>query len=223
MNKYLFIFVVLLSGCANVNTSNDIFLDESKLENASADHLNLAILYLQQNKMAIALEEANKSLSFKPNNPDAFNARALIYMTAKENNKAEDDFIKSIKLAPTKSSFKNNYAWFLCYAKKDYNSALPILNDVLQDAYYETPTKAKLTLSYCYKEMGNLVDSNNVLQSLLNANSTDLDVLFQLLELSILQNDYDNFIKYKKQIKVILADSKVSIMPKQQQMLDHYK
>ena len=110
--------------------------------------MQLAVEYYQQGQAKVALEEIRQVLLIAPDTSDAYSLRALISMDANDNQPAEEDFLRAIKLAPANSDLGNNYGWFLCQTGRE-KLALTYFERVLKDPNYPTPSKVLNNAGVC--------------------------------------------------------------------------
>jgi len=114
----------------------------------AAIRLQLGISYFQQDQLATALKELNNAISLDPTLSDAFAVRALVYMQLKDNNSAEQDFQKVMKMAPNSLDNINNYGWFMCQTGRE-KQAMEMFERVIQDHNYPQPTKVFNNAGLC--------------------------------------------------------------------------
>lgn len=149
-----------------VNTENP------DVQRRAAIRLQLAIEYYQQGQHKLALEEIKHVLLISPSLLEAYSLRALIQMDLGDTQRAEENFVHALKLAPNNSEVANNYGWFLCQNGRE-KQAMPYFEKVLRDRTYPTPVKAMSNAGVCslrlkditnaerYFLLGFAEDSNN--------------------------------------------------------------
>lgn len=143
---------VLLAGCASgpmeskeeLRTSSD----QSEDQKRARIRLQLAIGYYEQRQMNVALDEIKRALQADPNLADAYSVRGLIYMDMGENRLAEDNFLQSVKLAPSNPELTNNYGWFLCQTGRE-RQAMSYFESALNNRTYQSPAKALNNAGVC--------------------------------------------------------------------------
>lgn len=155
---------VILSGIVTACTTT---YDTTKLNSPSSDtpvqssdsdraaiRLQLGISYLQQNQLATALKELNNAIAIDSDMTDAYSVRALVYMQMHEDNLAEQDFLKVMKMTPHNPDNMNNYAWFLCLNGRE-TQAMTMFDQVIKDRAYTQPVKALNNAGLCSLKMKN--------------------------------------------------------------------
>ena len=157
------LFALCLSSCASSK------LDSMPLENnpsaasleqqkRAAIRLQLAVDYYQQGQHKVALEEIRQALVVSPDLVDAYSVRALIFMDLNDKQRAEDNFLHALKLAPNNSDLLNNYGWFLCQNGKEKES-IQYFEKVLKDTSYPTPVKALGNAGVCSLRLKDAVNA----------------------------------------------------------------
>ncbi|HEV2612349.1 MAG TPA: type IV pilus biogenesis/stability protein PilW, partial [Noviherbaspirillum sp.] len=142
----------LLAGCASgpmeLNEELKTSSDQSEDQKRARIRLQLAIGYYEQRQMNVALDEIKRALQADPNLADAYSVRGLIYMDMGENRLAEDNFLQSIKLAPSNPDLTNNYGWFLCQTGRE-RQAMSYFESALNNRTYQSPAKALNNAGVC--------------------------------------------------------------------------
>ncbi len=124
----------------------------------AAIRLQLAVDYYQQRQYKVALEEIRQALLVSPDLVDAYSVRALIFMDLNDKQRAEDNFLHALKLAPTNSDLANNYGWFLCQNGKEKES-IQYFEKALKDPSYPTPAKVLSNAGVCSLRLKDIVSA----------------------------------------------------------------
>ncbi len=151
---------LLLAGCAGPAVVQDGAAQRavsqqtttSSIQNRAKIHTELGALYLGSGRFGIAQEEAHLAVSADPDYAPAYNLLALVHMNLKENAAADEEFQKSLKLAPNDPETNNNYGWFLCQTDRPQQSVSHFMA-AIKNPLYSTPTKAMTALGICYLKM----------------------------------------------------------------------
>lgn len=148
---------VLLSACSSLKSSNS--MDDEKIVAGNPDvqrrvsiRMQLAVDYFKEGQFKSALEEIRYVIGISPQLADAYSLRALIQMEMNDPQRAEENFLHALKLDPSNSEIRNNYAWFLCQNGRE-KQALPIYDRIMMDRSYPTPVKAILSAGVCSLRM----------------------------------------------------------------------
>ena len=124
----------------------------------AAIRLQLAVDYYQQGQHKVALEEIRQALVVSPDLVDAYSVRALIFMDLNDKQRAEDNFLHALKLAPNNSDLSNNYGWFLCQNGKEKES-IQYFERVLKDTSYPTPVKVLGNAGVCSLRLKDVINA----------------------------------------------------------------
>lgn len=134
---------VVLSACAVVPAAGS--LDDLKTSSDQTDadkrarvRMELAAGYFSRGQSATALDEVKLALSARPDLPEAFNLRGLIYAALGEPRLAEDSFKRALQLAPRDADVMHNYAWFLCQSSRLPESEALFRQTLSQPQYRDT-------------------------------------------------------------------------------------
>jgi type IV pilus assembly protein PilF len=132
--------------------------NDNPVQGSAADRANirlqLAISYLQQDQLPLALKELNNAIAIDDNLADLYAVRALVYTQMRDANKAEQDFQRVMNMAPNNLDNINNYAWFLCMHDKE-QQAMSMFDRVLEDRTFTQPVKALNNAGLCSLKMKN--------------------------------------------------------------------
>lgn len=147
-------------------------------------HTDLGAAYLQDGKMAIALEELRMATTADPGYAPAYNVLGLIHMYLRENLLAEDSFRQALRLAPDDSDILNNYGWFLCQTSREKESVAYFLK-ALKNPLYSTPIKPYLNAGMCSARARDDVAAEDYLIKALRYEAKHPQALFELAEINL--------------------------------------
>ena len=154
---------MLLSACSSLKSSNS--MDDEKMVAGNPDiqrrvsiRMQLAVDYFKEGQFKLALEEIRNVISLSPQFADAYSLRALIQMEMSDPQRAEENFLHALKLDPSNSEIRNNYAWFLCQNGRE-KQVLPLYDRILLDRSYPTPIKAMLSAGVCSLRMKDITNA----------------------------------------------------------------
>jgi type IV pilus assembly protein PilF len=116
----------IVSGCAMpTQQSADAGARERVTESDQTDadrrirvRMELAAGYYSRGQFDTALDEVKMALALKPDMPEAFNLRGLIYQSLGEDRLAEDNYKRALQLNPRDPDTMHNYGWFLCQRQR---------------------------------------------------------------------------------------------------------
>lgn len=111
----------LLAGCAGGGTAatpaaQENYTDSDEPENRkrATNRLRLAVLYFQDGKYNIALDEVKQAILADPGWFEGYNMRGLIFMRTNDFPAAEASFQKALSINPTSPDLRHNYGVMLC-------------------------------------------------------------------------------------------------------------
>lgn len=183
MKVVLLLIALLLSGCGGMKPQ------DNNTDKSAKVHTELAGLYFERDRMGVALSEIALALQADPNYAPAFNVRGLIYMSLREDQKADADFLQSLRLDKTSSETQNNYGWFLCQRGKEKESIGHFMA-ALENPLYATPERAYLNAGLCAQKTGDIKEAEDFLQRALRLQPEFSQALQAMAELKFSQGDY---------------------------------
>lgn len=144
---------ILLAGCAARPSAPPLdervsSFDKTDSQKRAGIRLQLAVGYYQQGQMNVALDEVKQALQLDPDSADAHSMAALIYMDMGETSRAEENFLRALKLAPNDPDLSNNYGWFLCQNGRAGQS-IAYFETALRNKMYQSPAKALNNAGAC--------------------------------------------------------------------------
>lgn len=112
--------------------------DQTDADKRARVRLELAAGYFARGQATTALDEVKLALAARPDLPEAFNLRGLIYAALSEPRLAEDSFKRALQLAPRDADAMHNYAWFLCQSSRFVESDALFRQALAQPQYRDT-------------------------------------------------------------------------------------
>ena len=153
--KHALWFCLVLAGCAGA-PSNPVSSEQAVSQqvahgdarNRAKVHTELGSLYLQDQRFAVAIEEARIALAADSSYAPAYSLLALVHMFLQENGVAEENFRRALSLAPGDPEINNNYGWFLCQTGREKQS-IDHLMAAVKNPLYATPARPLTNLGIC--------------------------------------------------------------------------
>ncbi len=179
----LLMLFVALSGCA---TSSE---PDERARNIAKVHTELAAAYFERKQYAVALQEVGVAMQVDPTYAPVYNLSGLIRMALREDEQAEADFSRGMKLEPDNSEMHNNYGWFLCQRGREKESIQHFLT-ALKNPLYATPETAYANAGICTRKTGDLQMAESYLQRALILHPDMSDALYGLADVSYAKGDY---------------------------------
>ena len=187
-----FLLALSMAGCvtqSNVGYGSKPQHAISREEASARIHTELAAQYYDRGQLGVALEELSVALQSKPDYASAYNVRGLVHMALHEDQQADEDFQRSLRLDSTDSNAHNNYGWFLCERGKVSDSIKHFMA-ALKNPLYSTPGRAYLNAGLCSMKAGNAKDAEEFLQKALTAQPNMPEALLGLANLYFTKADY---------------------------------
>lgn len=187
----LFLVFVLLTGCSSTGggSAGTPRQDTTRAQAIARIHTELAASYYERAQYAVALQELSLAMQVDENFAPAFNVRALVREALREDDKADNDFRRSIDLDSANSETRNNYGWFLCQ-RGQLKEGIQQFQAALNNPLYATPELAYANLGMCSKKAGLINEAEINLQRALILRPGMLDALYGLAGLSFDKGDY---------------------------------
>lgn len=208
----LILAVWLLSGCASDGggSAGTPVEATTRAQAIAKIHTELAASYYERKQYGIALQEIEVALKSESGYAPAFNMRGLIRMDLREDEKADEDFRRSLQLDKNDSSAHNNYGWFLCKTGRE-KEAIPQFLDALKNPLYATPETAYVNAGVCSQKIGKLKEAEDFFQRALARKPNYSDALYGLADLSYTTQDYAGaksyFLRFLKNSPELTAES----------------
>jgi tetratricopeptide (TPR) repeat protein len=148
-------FALVLSGCKHIPTEK---------EQASAEiHYNLGVQAQQSGNVQEALSEYQRAVELDPENADAQNALGLVlHLSFRRPAEAIRAYQKAIEVRPNFSEAKTNLA-NVHLDQGQYDEAIKLYEQVLNDMLYPTPYIAQGNLGWAYYKKG---DTDKALENI---------------------------------------------------------
>jgi type IV pilus assembly protein PilF len=183
----LLLVVLLLTACTSPQGPGP--LDPTHAQASAKIHTQLAASYYDRTQYGVALQEVAAALRAESDFAPAYAVRALIHMALHEDDKANADFLRSLRLDSTNSDTHNNYGWFLCQRGKT-KDAIRQFQDALSNPLYTTPEMAYANLGNCYKVAHQFKEANENLQRALLLHPDMPQALYGLADLNFANGHY---------------------------------
>ena len=159
-------FLMVMSGCSNTpsNVGSQVDMltasDETDGQKRAKIRLELALGYLEQGQVTIALDETKQAIAADPNSADGYNLRGLIYMRLNDMGLARDSFARALVLNPRDGNVLHNYGWLSCQESR-YVESLGYFDRALSSPAYIGQAKTQLTKGICQLRMGDKLQAEN--------------------------------------------------------------
>jgi type IV pilus assembly protein PilF len=127
--------------------------DQTDVERRARVRMELASGYYSRGQLETALDEVKLALAAKPDLPDAYSLRALIYQSLGDDRLAEENFRRALQLAPGDPNTMHNYGWYLCQRNR-LNEAQAQFQQAIATPRYAGLARSLMTQGICYTRAG---------------------------------------------------------------------
>jgi type IV pilus assembly protein PilF len=143
--------------------------DQTEPDRRARVRLELASGYYSRGQFETALDEVKLALLVRPDLPDAYNLRGLIYQSLGDDRLAEDSYKRALQINPQDADAMHNYGWFLCQ-KQRIPEALVQFQQAIATPKYAGLPRSLMTQGICQARAG---DAANAERSLARAYELD--------------------------------------------------
>ena len=173
-------------------------------------HTDLGAAYFSSGQLGVALEELNVAIRADSSFAPAYNMLGLVYMTLREDDKAEENFRRSLSLSSTDSDTHNNYGWFLCQRGKIDDSIRHFMA-ALKNPLYATPEKSYLNAGICARKKNDDAEAEEFLLKAIKLQPRHPQALFHLADINFKRGNYSESRKFINQFFQIAAPTPESL------------
>ena len=197
MRLLLVLLAVVFYGCANRAPSAPPVLEAKKqtateiaadARNRAVIHTQLAANYYSRRQYDVTLDELKIATTSDPKYVLAYNLFGLTYMELGEDQLAEENFAKALRLAPNNPDINNNYGWYLCNRKREKESIAYFLV-AAKDPLYQQPHKPLNNAGICSRRIGENDQAEEYFRRALRIAPDDPNIHLQLAELNYSRNN----------------------------------
>ena len=184
----LAVLALVLAGCDSlpqkdsagpVTESVSMVGEPTDARNRARVHAELAALYYGRGSMAIALEELRIAAAADPNYPLTYSLFGLVYMDLRENQLAQSNFERALRLSPTDPDINHNYGWFLCQTGRE-NESIKYFMQAVRNPLYPAPWRSYSAAGVCSLRKNNLKQAEDFFQHALKQEPDEPGSLLQL-------------------------------------------
>lgn len=152
-------------------------------------YTNLAVSYMRENRLDIALQEGKKAIAADPKNANAHNVMGLIYQRLGQNGLAENHFKRAIAIDPHNFYALNAYGSFLCQLSR-FDQALVQFDNAVKNPLNRVREVALTNAGICAYSSGDKDKADVYLRDALNNNGRHAPALAQMAEVNYDRGDY---------------------------------
>ena len=203
--------LLLLAACAAQPPATET--RESRPANEPGDptrraqvRMELAGLYFGRSQFTTALDEIKQALQARPDLPDAYSLRALVYSAMGEASLAEENFLRALQLVPSDGGTMHNYAWFLCQQRRFPESEAQF-NKALGQPQYRDIVRTYLAQGVCQARAGRWVEAERTLSRSYELDPANPATAFNLAEVLLRRGELERARFYVRRINAIADQS----------------
>jgi type IV pilus assembly protein PilF len=188
LRQLLFIVFSLcvLHGCVTETTGG--FNVKKSDQDALKDYLRLATGYLEQNDLPNSKRHLANATKLDANNSEVQAIWGLLYSREGEVKLADQSFQQALKLDPTNSKARNNYAAFL-FASSRFEEAYKQLQQVVEDTKYDARSQAFENLGLAALRLERAQSAEESFKRALQLNPNQLRSSLELCSLLLAKKD----------------------------------
>ena len=209
----------MLAGCGGMQSSGgtepvmdsvSITGEPTDARNRARVHAELASLYFKRGNMAVALEELRIAASADPDYALTYSLYGLVYMELREQQLAQQNFERGLRLAPTDPDINHNYGWFLCQTGREAESVKYFMQAV-RNPLYQTPWRSYSAAGSCSLRKNNLKEAEQFFLRALAQSPDDPASLLQLGQIRYRQGSLEDARKLVSRYNKIVEPSAESL------------
>ena len=185
--------IALLSACANVTQKQEP-VDSARHGKIRTD---LAVGYLELNKLAIAREELRRALELAPNYSRANQYMALLQLKLKNPDAADVYFKTAIRLDPENSAAAHDYGVFLC-RRGHLSEALTVFDKAISNPLYPRSDLSNMRAGECLIKENLHLRGEKYIRNALKQNSRLTPALY---DMAVIQTRKKNFLSARGYIE----------------------
>ena len=168
--------------------------------------LELAGLYFGRAQYSTALDEIKQALAARPDLPEAFGLRGLVYAAMGEAPLAEDNFKRALQLAPADGNTVHNYAWFLCQQGR-YPEAEAQFNLAAAQPQYRDVVRTLMAQGVCQARAGRWAEAERTLSRSYELDPSNPFTAYCLAEVLLRRGELERARFYVRRINSVADQS----------------
>lgn len=194
--------LALLAGCATTDdgaSAEPRSTEQTETDRRAQLRLELAAAYFGRGQPATALDELRAALAARPDLPEAFNLRGLVFASLGENRLAEDSFKRALQLRARDGDTLHNYGWFLCQNGR-YDEAQAQFQAALAQPQYTGTARTLLGQGVCQARAGRWAEAERTLSRSFELDPSSPATAFNLGEVLYRRGEYERARFYVRRV-----------------------
>ena len=164
--------------------------DQTAADRLSNTRMELAQAYLGRNQPNDALDQVKQALQAKPDNPDAYGLRGLIYAALGDNDHADESFHRAMQLAPHDGDLMHNYGWYLCQQRR-FDAADAEFKRAIAEPSYKSVSRTMMVEGICQARGGNGQEAERTLSRAYELDPANPTIAVNLSEVLYRNKQYE--------------------------------
>ena len=164
--------------------------DQTDSDRRARVRMELASGYYARGQLETALDEVKLALAVKPELPDAFNLRGLIYQSLGDDKLAEENYKRALQLSPRDPDIMHNYGWFLCQNRR-MPEALAQFQQAIATPRYAGLSRSLMTQGVCQARTGAYADAERSLVRSYELDPTNPVTAFNLADVLYRRGEFE--------------------------------
>lgn len=193
----------LLAGCVAVPPAGEREIrtdsDQNTAERRARVRLELASAYFARGQANTALDELKLALAAKPDLPEAYNLRGLVYASMNELPLAEQSFQRALQLNPRDGDTLHNYGWFMCQQRR-FDDADGQFAAALAAPQYADAARTLMARGVCQARAGRWAEAERSLARSFELNPANPATTFSYAEVLYQRGEYERARFYVRRI-----------------------
>lgn len=173
--------------------------DQSGAEKRARVRLELAAAYFGRGQATTALDEIKLALAAKPDLPEAFSLRGLVYASLGETALAEQSFQRALQLAPQDGGTLHNHGWFLCQQRR-FDDAQRQFSAALAAPGYADSARTLMASGVCLARTGAWAEAERSLARAFEFDPANPAIAFAFAEVLYQRGEYERARFYVQRI-----------------------
>jgi type IV pilus assembly protein PilF len=164
--------------------------------------LELAGLYFGRGQNTTALDEIKLALAARPDMPEAFSLRGLVFAAMGDASRADESFQRALQLAPADANTMHNYAWFQCQQGRHAEADLQF-SKALAQPQYRDGVRTLMAQGVCQARAGRWPEAERTLSRSYELDPSNPVTAYNLAEVLLRRGELERARFYVRRINSV--------------------